>query len=239
MNFNLNKNFIANNFRDLGIFNLKISASAQFNEDELKNIIQNYPNQKITFIDLRLEYHGFIDGEPINLRNYYSQTLPFDQSQEKQVLLDVVKKKFSLIENSDNKSVLTKSNISYEVLTEEEIVKKYHCNYQRFPLKDHHFPDHNQFEDFVQFIKNIEKDSNHRIHVHCAAGYGRTAIFLAIYDILINHQNSSINEIFTRQANLGGANLANIEYEDEWSFEQKQNIQILLQFYEQLNQSKL
>ena len=106
-------------------------------------------------------------------------------------------------------------------------------------MKDHHFPDHNQFEDFVQFIKNIEKDSNHRIHVHCAAGYGRTAIFLAIYDILINHQNSSINEIFTRQANLGGANLANIEYEDEWSFEQKQNIQILLQFYEQLNQLKL
>ena len=60
-----------------------------------------------------------------------------------------------------------------------------------------------------------------------------------IYDILINHRNSSINEIFTRQANLGGANLANIEYEDEWSFEQKQNIQILLQFYEQLNQTKL
>ena len=93
MNFNLNQNFIANNFRDLGIFNLKISASAQFNENELKNIIQNYPNQKITFIDLRLEYHGFIDGEPINLRNYYSQTLSFDQSQEKQILLDVVKKK--------------------------------------------------------------------------------------------------------------------------------------------------
>ena len=27
MNFNLNKNFIANNFRDLGIFNLKISSN--------------------------------------------------------------------------------------------------------------------------------------------------------------------------------------------------------------------
>ncbi len=237
MPYDLHNNFIANNFRDLGIFNLKASASAQFNEDELKNIVANYPDKKITIIDLRLEYHGFVNGEPLTLRNFKLSSETFDQQQEKNILTEFVNNNSNLtiFNNSSFKS--TNDNEIIEILIEEELAKKYQCNYQRFPLKDHHFPDHQQFLNIIKFLEKIEANQASRIHVHCAAGRGRTAILLAIYDIFKNHHHVEIAEIFNRQARLGSANLANIANENEWSLDQKQNIQMLYDFYKQLNQN--
>jgi len=229
--------FIANNFRDLGIFNLKASASAQFNEEELKNIIEKYPHDKITIVDLRLEYHGFINGIPMTFRNHYPSSTTFDSSQEKNILIELVNNKQFATETLKYYSKFSNiTEINYS-LTEEQLSLNYHCSYQRFPLKDHHFPTPQQFASIVDFLNEIEKDPKQRIHVHCAAGRGRTAIFLVIYDIFKNHKFATIEQIFTRQAKLGGANLANIAYEDEWPNDQKQNIQMLYDFYEQLNQS--
>ncbi len=230
-------NQIAYNFRDLGIFNLKASASAQFSEEELKNIIELYPQHKLNIIDLRFEYHGFINGKPLTFRNMYKKTDLFDSQQEKNILEEIVKNKNLLISNpffalESNQDIDIK-----QALTEQQLVEKYHCNYYRFSLKDHHFPDFDQFQKIIDFLKEIENDPKQRIHVHCAAGRGRTAIFLVIYDILKNFKNSTLTDIFSRQARLGGANLANIAYEDEWPNDQKQNIQMLYDFYEQLNQS--
>jgi protein-tyrosine phosphatase len=86
----------------------------------------------------------------------------------------------------------------------------------------------------LNFIKKIDQDQNQKIHVHCAAGKGRTGIFLVIYDIYKNYNNSSLEEIFDRQAKLGSANLNNLKYENEWSDQEKQNIILLKNFYYQL-----
>ena len=233
----LSDDLIANNFRDLKLFNLKASASAQFDETELQNIVNKYPDDKITIVDLRLEYHGFINGSPITFRNHDLSSDSFNISKEKNIFLDLINDKHFATETLKHYSRSLNNIKIKESFNEEEIAKKYNCNYRRFPLKDHHFPTLEQFSNIVNFLKDIENDPKQRIHVHCAAGKGRTAIFLAIYDILKNYYNSTINEIFTRQAKLGGANLANIEYEDEWSHSQKQNIQMLYDFYEKLNQS--
>jgi hypothetical protein len=228
---------IANNFRDLKIFNLKASASAQFDEAELQNIVNKYPDEKITIVDLRLEYHGFINGIPMTFRNHDLSTNTFDSSQEKNILSSLLNNKQFATETLKYYSRFTNDTEINQSLTEEQLALNYHCNYQRFALKDHHFPTPQQFSTIINFLNDIEKDPKQRIHVHCAAGRGRTAIFLVIYDILKNHKSATLEQIFTRQAKLGGANLANIAYEDEWPKDQKQNIQMLYDFYEQLNQS--
>jgi protein-tyrosine phosphatase len=64
-------------FNQLDNFKLLLSASAQFNHLQLRNLIQNIIKlpiknkiQKILILDLRQETHCFIDGTPISLRSH-------------------------------------------------------------------------------------------------------------------------------------------------------------------------
>lgn len=218
------------NFRDLEEFNLQASASAQFTENELIFLCQKYHNKKLIIVDLRYEYHGFVEGNIVSYKNINNQELTtnnfsFNHSQEKLVLLEMNK----------NKPFLTNNN-EIEILTEEQLCQKHNCQYYRFALRDHTFPTYNQLEEIINFLKKIEQNPNNKIHIHCAAGRGRTAIFLAIYDILKNHRLVAIDEIFKRHARLGGANLDNIANEFEWSEQEKLNIKILFDLYNKLNQ---
>lgn len=218
------------NFRDLEEFNLQASASAQFTEDELAFLCQKYRNKKLIIVDLRYEYHGFVDGNIVSYKNINSEesttnNFSFNHSQEKTILLEMNK----------NKPFLTKSN-EIEILTEEQLCQKHNCQYYRFALKDHTFPTPTQLEEIIDFLKKIEQNPNNKIHIHCAAGRGRTAIFLAIYDIFKNHRLVAIEEIFKRHAKLGGADLNNIANEYEWSDEEKKHINILFDLYNKLNQ---
>jgi len=234
-------NKLPRNFRDLEQFNLKASASAQFNENELKNIILKNPDKKITVVDLRLEYHGFWDNKAIAFKNIsqINNSLTgfnYNHDQEKKILLENIYNQDKSIFPNFLSSELNTSNKHQQILTEQEICQKNNCQYQRFGLEDHHFPDTEQFQQIIEFLYKIESSPNSKIHVHCAAGRGRTAIFLVIYDILKNYQNSTIDEIFIRHAQLGGANLSNIQNEYEWSNEEKKHISILYDLYYQLNQ---
>lgn len=235
-------NKLPRNYRDLEQFNLLASASAQFNEDELKNIVLKESNKKITVVDLRLEYHGFWDNKAIAFKNISqinnsNSKFNYDHNQEKNILLDIIENQNNSLSSSFFSPQLTNSNNQQEVLTEQEICLKNNCNYQRFPLQDHHFPNIEQLQQIIEFLKNIESNPNSKIHVHCAAGRGRTAIFLVIYDILKNYHNSTIDEIFIRHARLGGADLSNIQNEYEWSDAQKKHISILYDLYYQLKQN--
>jgi len=237
--FDLNK--LPRNFRDLEQFNLKASASAQFNEDELKNIILKNPDKKITVVDLRIEYHGFWDNKAIAFKNISQINnsltgFDYNHDQEKKILLENIYNHDKSLFPNFLSSELNSFNKQQQILTEQEICQKNNCHYQRFGIEDHHFPNTKQFQQIIEFLQKIESSPNSKIHVHCAAGRGRTAIFLVIYDILKNYQNSTIDEIFIRHAQLGGANLINIQNEYEWSNEEKKHISILYNFYYQLNQ---
>lgn len=234
-------NKLPQNYRDLEKYNLQASASAQFNEDELKIILLKESNKKITVVDLRLEYHGFWNNKVvafknISQRNNSNNKYNFNQDQEKNILLDIIHNQNNSLTSSFSPQ-LSDSNIKQEILTEQEICLKNNCNYQRFPMQDHQFPKIEQLQQIIEFLKIIESSPNSKIHVHCAAGRGRTAIFLVIYDILKNYHNSTINEIFIRHARLGGANLNNIQNEYEWSEAEKKNISIIYDLYYQLKQN--
>lgn len=224
------------NFRDLKIFNLNATASAQFSEKELINYL-NDCQQKVTILDLRAEYHGFVDGEPISFKHlgvvdHLTKNIFFDLKNETKIITENFKKSPSKFSNVIN--FLSNNEHQPEILNEENLVKKYYCNYHRIPLQDHCFPNQTQFDQMLNLIKKIDQDQNQKIHVHCAAGKGRTGIFLVIYDIYKNYNNSSLEEIFDRQAKLGSANLNNLKYENEWSDQEKQNIILLKNFYYQL-----
>ena len=46
------------------------------------------------------------------------------------------------------------------------------------------------------------------LHFHCLAGYGRTATFMAIYDMMKN-PDVGLSDIVYRQSMTGGENLLN------------------------------
>ena len=235
-------NKLPRNYRDLEQFNLLASASAQFNEDELKNIVLKESNKKITVVDLRLEYHGFWKNKEVSFKNILQNVnsdakFNYNHNQEKNILLDIIDNNYNSLYPNFFSLELTDSSNQQEISTEQEICLKNNCNYQRFPMQDHHFPNIEQLQQIIEFIKNIESNPNSKIHVHCAAGRGRTAIFLVIYDILKNHHNSTIQEIFFRHAQLGGADLSNIQNEYEWSDAEKKHISILYDLYYQLKKN--
>lgn len=237
-----NPDKLPRNYRDLEQFNLQASASAQFNEDELQNILYKESNKKITVVDLRMEYHGFWNGKAIAFKNIsqannLSKPFSYNHDHEKNILLDNINNNENLKSFSAFSSPSIDLDNQQEIFTEQEICQKNNCNYQRFALQDHHFPNIEQLQQIIEFINTIEADTNSKIHIHCAAGRGRTAIFLVIYDILKNYHNSSIDEIFKRHARLGGADLSNIHNEYEWSDTEKKHISRIYDLYYQLKKN--
>lgn len=222
------QNKLPRNFRDLNIYNLRAIASAQFSENELIFIKKKFFNKKITIVDLRKENHFFINGIPVFFLNENIDLVEienidlFYQNQ-----LTEIKKhsKVSIkLENGDYKEILIK-----KLLSEEELVKSHGFGYKRFPIKDYNFPNKNIVDEIIKFVANIKSED--LIYVHCAGGKGRSTIFLSIYDIVINSKQTSLAEIFLRQHKIGGANLYNIEQEDEWQKSEKDKLKILTQLY--------
>lgn len=94
---------------------------------------------------------------------------------------------------------------------EQQVVKKYGFKYQRFPIKDYHQPDSQQYEEIINFITKL--NDNQKIYVHCKAGLGRTTNFLAMYDIIKNGKKLSFDQILERQHKIGGIDLREVNAE--------------------------
>lgn len=237
------KNGLPRNFRDLSKIGLNAIASGQFSEDELQVVRKNYPNEKIIIVDLRRESHIFVNGYPISWR------AAFDRSNEGKKTAEII---------ADEKSQITKAQKNSEIivnkilekdretewfteiepqiisvknsLTEENLAKKYGFEYKRFTVRDHAKPDADEFKNIISFIKKLPPQQ--KVYVHCAAGKGRTTTFLTLLDIVKNGKNTSLENIFKRQAKIGGATLNKIDEESEWRTELAQErLKMIEDFY--------
>jgi len=226
--FSKEKNKLPKNFRDLNLYNLKAIASAQFSENELIFVKKKFHDKKITVVDLRKENHFFINGNPVYMFNENIDLVEIeniDLFYDNQLAEIKKYREISIkFENGDHKKVLIE-----KISNEEELVKNYGFKYRKFPIKDHNFPSKNIVDDIIKFILNLESED--LIYAHCAGGKGRSTIFLSIYDIIINSKKTPLAEIFLRQHKIGGANLYNIEQDNEWEKNEKKKLKILTQLY--------
>jgi protein tyrosine/serine phosphatase len=232
------------NFRDLSNLGINAIASAQFSEEQLKEVRKKYLNEKITIIDLRRENHGFVNGEVVvwhsvfekgNDRKSTAEILSEEKyllktaQKNGEIVINTVKKRDR--ENGWYSEVEPKVVVVKRVSNEENLAKENGFSYKRFSVRDFDMPDEKEFNKMVKFIKKLPKDQ--KLYVHCAGGKGRTGLFLVTLDIIKNGKNVELEEIFARQNKLGAARLDEISEEEAWTKDLAQiRLKMLQDFYE-------
>lgn len=188
-----------------------ISASGQFSEKSLQYFVAQNPTKKIIIVDLRREYHGFVNGsavswklvKPINGQNYeYNKELTSVEIEEgENKLLQNLLSDQTEDFKTDNGVIKFFPN---EVSTERQLVEKMGLEYVRLPILDHHYPSDQEVDQIIALIQSTPKDTT--LHFHCAGGEGRTTTVLSMIDMILNPYLSP-NEIMERQEAIGGSNL--------------------------------
>ena len=110
------------------------------------------------------------------------------------------------------------------ISNESQLVTEADMQYKRFAVKDNSAPTPDIVDEFVEFIKNKPDDIH--LHFHCAAGKGRTTLFMVMYQAMKNNSNLTLEQLLSYQYNIGGINLHdnNIQYnflEDFCNYVQK------------------
>ncbi|MBA2367662.1 MAG: dual specificity protein phosphatase family protein [Candidatus Protochlamydia sp.] len=191
----------------LGLNNLQVSGSAQFNEKAFVYLTHKLPNVRIIVLDLRQESHLIVNGTAISWtdgqenRGNSGKTLNEIERDEQQ-RLEQIKKEGLAMKNSPISSHEFGKNL---VQTEKELVESLGHTYIRLPVADHNAPSDATVDQYVALIKSL--GTNDWVHVHCKAGKGRTTTFMTVYDIMKNAQSVALMDILSRQKLLGGTDL--------------------------------
>ena len=231
----------------VGLENIKFAASAQFSEASLKAVLPQMQGP-IWMIDLRLESHGFVNGLPISWytsknQSNYDLTIEQIETLEKNSLQkldkssvtidEIIKKESGMILETKPHTLNVK-----QVETERELVKRLGLHYIRLPIADHRRPTDTDVDDFIKLIRTLPEDT--WLYFHCRAGKGRTTTFVALWDMLTNANQVSLDDIMSRQHLLGGAYLTKISSKPEnaWKAEwAKERRAFLAQFYQYAQQA--
>lgn len=211
-----------------------VSGSGQFSENTFEELILQLPVsiEELVIIDLREESHGLINGKAISwtdglYNNLNSQkTLNEIEKDEKFRLQPVQKNKQITVRNKEEVLVFEIE----ESKTEEEFVKQKGARYIRFPVTDHLRPSDFIIDQFIEFIKILNKRD--WIHLHCKAGKGRTTTFLVLLDAMMHAKKASLEEILKRQHLIGGADLTSTEKVNEVRTKAAQKrLELIKRFY--------
>lgn len=206
---------------------LNISGSAQFTKDQLLNLKNSINKDNICIVDLRQESHGMINDLAISFLNPYKdlnngftteQTIKAENS-----LLNKIKIG-NTIQLYKHTGIFIKDITVDFISNESQLVTEADMQYKRFAVKDNSAPTPDIVDEFVEFIKNKPDDIH--LHFHCAAGKGRTTLFMVMYQAMKNNSNLTLEQLLSYQYNIGGVNLHdnNIQYnflEDFCNYVQK------------------
>lgn len=188
-----------------GLENLNISGSEQYSAMNLKLLKAKLPkNLPLTFIDLRQESHGFINGLPISFEgNGNKANMGLSQSQ----VIALNNQQLANIKIDSNITIGNKTLMVKEVYSEETLIKANEDNYIRVTATDTKVPTAINVDSFLAQIEDSAEDS--WFHFHCKEGIGRTTTFMTIYDIMKNGKTVPLEDIVNRQIVL-----ANLQSKD-------------------------
>lgn len=226
----------------LGLYELQAAASAQFSERTLKNAIKQLPGA-IWMVDLRRESHIFFNGLPVswyaqrnatNLQLTAEQVLTMEltwlselQLGQSLIVQDIIKKNAGVILESKPVEVIIS-----QLESEKQLTQRLGIGYSRFLVQDHHRPDDETVDQFIELVKNLKP--NTWLYFHCRAGKGRSTTFMVLYDILKNAKTVSLDDILLRQKRLGGSYFGHLSVKPEsaWKLEPaKERKAFIEQFY--------
>ena len=209
-----------------GLSTLNTSGSHQYDETQLQNIITRVdPNDfVIHFVDLRQESHVFINGIPVS---WYAdddwanvgRSLAWIEEDETLHLLRMIAARSitvgTVVKGKDGK-VSMKDPVNVDVkdaTTEMGLAHQLGIDYIRIPVSDHCRPTDDMVDRFVTFVHGLP--ANAWLHFHCHGGDGRTTTFMALYDMIRNAQNVSLDDTVARQSLIGQYHLFNGKSEEE------------------------
>lgn len=217
----------------VGLDSLPLSGSSQFSEPSLKRMIDHLNAEKLFIVDLRQEAHGYVNEKafswyslPHNWGNIDLTPSQVEEDQEKKLSDLSREKKIPLF----CKRCWTASWIPVlSVSSEAQVAKALGVNYKRFYVTDHCRPSDAMVDEFVSFVWSLP--TNSWLHVHCAAGKGRSTTFMSLYDMMYNASKVSFEDILERQKLIGGSNLLSVGV-NSWKTELKiERLAFLKEFY--------
>ncbi len=175
--------------------------------------------KKIIVVDLRKEFHIYINGIPVTF--YHSRYNTFNWNKTPEEILNKEKELVSSLKQKKEIKVHRlkkyKDHVEYikpEILTintvetEVELVSKYNIEHAHFYVRDFRRPDDTQIDAFVSFVKSLSDDTF--LYFHCRGGRGRTTTFMTLYDIIKNSDKVGLDDIIQRQKFIGGALLSEL-----------------------------
>ena len=226
-------------FRTLAPIGLPIFASAQFSKSELVFMMNSKPSNKpLVILDLRKEFHGFLNGIPISWfcpRNWHNamstgkeieffenQRLQFIQEQ-KQVEIFYKQKEFLY-----NSTIIAVK----DVCSERHLAESLDSLYVRIPISDHRHPSENAVRKLLNTFKRYPLQYFHYL-VHGRGGAGRTTLVLVMIDIIQNEGRLSFHQIIKRQFSMGRSDLSDVlRHKDSYKFTHAVNrLKFLVKFY--------
>jgi hypothetical protein len=200
-----------------GLDKLFMSGSASPSQGALFWLEETYGlKHPVYIIDLRQETHVLLNGLPISIFykkdqiNWGKSSAEISESEQNWVKQIFAEKKFQMNtlgrpENGFKVPIDPVTILVKTVSTEAQAVKKTGMNYFRIHVPDYHPPSPQQVDQFLTLIAKIPQDS--WLHFHCAAGKGRTTLFMVMRDIVANGKELSLEDIVNRQVFLGGINV--------------------------------
>lgn len=218
---------LPNRYRDIPILN--ISGSAEFTPSQVEPLKKAINKRNICIVDLRQESHGNINDYAISFYDHYKvlnngfTTLETIEKENEQLGRIKLGSKVNIYHKTGR---LFKTVEVQSVSNEESIVVKADMQYKRFAVRDGGIPSPTVVDNFVDFIKSKPEDLH--LHFHCDAGEGRTTTFMAMYQMMFNPNNLSLDQILIYQYNVGGIILTNDKYRAEF----------LEEFYNYVNENK-
>lgn len=213
----LNSNSQGSLPRNFRITHLNASGSSQYTEPDLKIIRESIPHERVLFVDLREEPHGFLNGDAISWYTYHNS---MNSGMTKEEIEADQRERLNTLSNQLFTILYKKSHHApyfyriKAVASPKEVAQRNGLEYFHLPVGDHKHPSNKIIDDFVKHIKNLDEDI--WLHFHCAAGKGRTTTFLAMYDIMRNASTTPLEEIVAKQEAYGGINLLDEPDNDDW-----------------------
>jgi protein-tyrosine phosphatase len=201
-----------------GLLTLNTSGSHQYDETQLQNIITRVDPNDFVIVDLRQESHVFINGIPVS---WYAdddwanvgRSLAWIEEDETLHLARMVAARSiavgTVVKGKDGQ-VSMKDPVNVDVkdaTTEMGLAHNLGIDYIRIPVSDHCRPTDDMVDRFVTFVHGLP--ANAWLHFHCHGGDGRTTTFMALYDMIRNAQNVSLDDIVARQSLIGQYHLFN------------------------------
>lgn len=227
-----------------GLNSLRLSGSAQFSDKSFQTMLKQLATPlDIYVLDLRQESHGFMNGIAVswygikdwsNVGKSHAEITRLEKRlmqsaiDQKNIQIGVIKTKDA--EARTLPTVTLNKIILEQGLTEKEFIRKNGMHYTRIPVTDHVRPTDENVDRFITYVKNLPPTA--WLHIHCAAGMGRTTTFMALFDMMKNAKKVSFEDIIKRHHYLGGLNFTK-KTKSEWKEKLAQERQTFLkEFYQ-------